>query len=650
MCFSILLHGTALRVPFLPSAVPRIKIFSTLMASSTSSIQQGVRGTGASTNWRVLPQEDSFEEFLQNRTEWSSEAYEDSLQLYDHFMECADSYIAGPIQSALNSLDHAFRLYRPESVICSFNGGKDAVVILHLMRASQAHYYKETNSLKRPRPRVIYFEHPDEFPQVRSFVQDSVRDFDLDMIAFPEGTKYSTGLRIFVEHNKLPGTGENTPAFPLAFVLGTRENDPNAGSQGVFAPSSHYMPPFMRVNPILDWSYGLVWHFLRLFHLPYCSLYDEGYTSLGTTKDTHPCPALLIPGASDGLPRYWPAYMLRDYDQERAGRLSKDQVKRLSDDSESVLSHTNSSVTNFSNATKFRPLANDDSVVSYTEDSIQKRVGLLIIGDEILKGLMADLNTATAAKALRAQNVLLERVVIVSDNSEEIVREINRLQNEVDVIITSGGVGPTHDDVTIKSVARAVGVDLVLHSEMAELLQEKMNTTELTDAQKKMATLPSTAKLRYLSDNPSDWPVLQCRNIFILPGIPEIFEKKIDNVANYLSCQLKRGTTYKVLLSVDENSIVSVLNKVVENHPMVSIGSYPFLNRSGFKTVITLEKQLNTSTSLRNSAIFDLDSIDMDPISMDHSVEKALDDLIRLLPEGSVLRVEEDMTMFASDL
>merc|ERR1712151_866203 len=94
----------------------------------------------------------------------------------------------------------------------------------------------------------------------------------------------------------------------LAFVLGTRHDDPNAGSQGKFAPSSSWMPPFMRVNPIIDWTYGQVWHFLRVFELPYSDLYDNGYTSLGNINDTIPNPLLLKPSGGS----YFPAYMLTD--------------------------------------------------------------------------------------------------------------------------------------------------------------------------------------------------------------------------------------------------------------------------------------------------------------------------------------------------
>ena len=564
------------------------------------------------------------------------------------------------------------------------------------------------------RPRVIYFDHSHQFPEIRSFVEQAVDMYDLDMIAFEEGIKFSDGLKLLVEKNHplvLQGSGVSSQVImPMAFVLGTRTTDPNAGKQGPFAPSSHYMPPFMRVNPILDWTYGHVWHFLRQFQLPYCSLYDQGYTSLGTVKDTQPCPALAVAGTASednvtSIPRYWPAYMLRDWDQERAGRISKEkkgssapkspkkQSKVSFTETSSVASSSMGHLSTFSEQ-KFKTRDSqieddeDSSCVSYSGLSeMQRTVGLLIIGDEILKGLTADTNSQAAATALRKRNVLLKRVVVVSDNMEDIVEEIRRLQKEVDVIITSGGVGecgclspmafwffsydltshfhlsflalsklvlnvsgPTHDDVTVNSVAEALGCQMVLHEEMAELLRNKMNSgddTELTQAQVKMATLPDKSRLRYLSNDPEEWPVLQCKNIFILPGVPEFFEQKIDNVAEYLCCQLERSVAYKVVLRVDENSIVQTLNSVVENHPNVTIGSYPFVSHPEYKTVITVEGRLLLG-GMRNSSVYIRDMIDLSAKEiMDQKVQLALDDLINTLPEGSVLRVDnDDLTFF----
>ena len=281
-------------------------------------------------NWRLLQKnEKDLGSKLSLRAPWSENQYQESLKLYNRFMDCADSYVAPGIKEALNCLDHAYRLYGPESVLVSYNGGKDAVVILHLLRAAHAHYFQSLDDDAQPcRPRAVYFDHKDEFPEVLSLLHDTVRDYDLDMVAFAQGVSFSDGLGLLVENNFPSGSSK---AFPMAFVLGTRSSDPNAHSQGHFAPSSHYMPPFMRVNPILEWTYGHVWHFLRLFQLPYCCLYDMGYTSLGTVKDTRPCPALAVAGIGTeraSVPKYWPAYMLRDWDQERAGRIKKESKKK----------------------------------------------------------------------------------------------------------------------------------------------------------------------------------------------------------------------------------------------------------------------------------------------------------------------------------
>lgn len=649
----------------------------------------------ATDNWRTISSSASTEDLallLSGNSKWSEAQLEESLQLYENFMACKDSYVAPLIKDALTHLDHAYRLYGPKSVICSYNGGKDAVVILHLVRAAVAHYYKtkreDSPELSLDRPRVIYFDHKDEFPEILALLRETVRDCDLDMIAFEEGISFGQGLQIIVDNNFVSGT--KGPVSPMAFVLGTRSTDPNAAGQGHFAPSSHYMPPFMRVNPVLEWQYGHVWHFLRIFKLPYCELYDAGYTSLGTTKDTKPCPALAVAGSSksDSVPRFWPAYMLQDWDLERAGRVKKEKKKpsvkastKPLDCSHSQKSDEMSTITDLGAAERIAGVPprdpmpmptvdvsqmsdvsiGDSQGESFGSDRIQRSVGLLVIGDEILKGITLDENIQVAAKALRAQNVPLSRVSVVSDCQEAIVAEIKRLERDVDVVITSGGVGPTHDDVTIKSVAVALDKDMVFHEAMAQLLREKMNkdvennSGKLTQAQIKMATLPSNAKLRYLSADSDDWPTLQCHNIFILPGVPQFFAKKMESLAVYLSSQLERSMTYKVVLSVDEPSIVPLLNRVVENHPDVCFGSYPFVGQPDFKTVVTLEGRLIQGDARRNSYLVlpkgPLSEQIMTKEDMDCNVKLALDDLINELEshdKGSVLRVDNDDGMLFS--
>ena len=188
-----------------------------------------------------------------------------------------------------------------------------------------------------------------------------------------------------------------------------------------------------------------------------------------------------------------------------------------------------------------------------------------------------------------------------------------------------------------------------------------------------MSTLPSNARLRYLSPANSEdgkppkdqWPILQCRNIFILPGVPEFFAPKIELIANYLSSShFERSVAYKIVLSIDEASIVDILNTVVSRHPDVTFGSYPFVSHPEFKTVVTLEacypqqqqedeqisslqSSLNnmtmdvTKTAVTGSGSFVLSSSSKD--QRDRQVKIALDDLINQLPKGSVLRVENEV-------
>jgi len=170
----------------------------------------------------------------------------------------------------------------------------------------------------------------------------------------------------------------------------------------------------------------------------------------------------------------------------------------------------------------------------------------------------------------------------------------------------------------------------------------------------------------------STGPTLQCRNIYVLPGVPKFFEDKVSSLASYLSTSIERSATYKVVLSVDETSIVEALNGVVKRHPYVSIGSYPFFEHPDFKTVVTLEgregpslfpgetritirkrsESLLRQISEQNATT--LDGVDgASPMSsnalglftkeeMDLHVKMALADLVSVLPEGSVLRVDNN--------
>jgi len=523
----------------------------------------------------------------------SVEAFADAVALYKGLLDCDDAYLRDPISDALRILGDGFRVFGPTGVFTSFNGGKDAVVIMQLSRAALAK--AGLKSRKVHRPRTIFFENDGEFEEVEAFVKASEVDNDLELRRYDTGFVDGLTRCIDEEHGR-----------PMGFVLGTRRGDPNCGTQGTFEPSSDWMPAFMRVNPIIEWDYGHIWHFLRLFRLPYCSLYDVGYTSLGKKSDTWPNPALRKSGSET---QYWPAYMLSDWSLERAGRSSRSSGSTTPEcDLRDVTSRLNR-------------CANPSSA------------SLLIIGDEILKAKCNDSNAPYAARVLRAKGVPLDRVATVRDDLDDIQSELKYQMQRFDLIVTSGGVGPTHDDVTIKAVAAALNQRLRPNARMEAHLRKvhKVPADEpLREDLAKMTMLPELARLRFVPDADGEgsekeegktkWPVLQCENVFILPGVPQFFEAKLDDILNFF---VEGATvhTYKVVLRIEEAAVVAPLNEVVAAHPTVTFGSYPFVGNEAVKTVLTLE----AATA--------------------EAVDAGLDFLIGKLPADAILRVEADETL-----
>jgi len=212
--------------------------------------------------------------------------------------------------------------------------------------------------------------------------------------------------------------------------------------------------------------------------------------------------------------------------------------------------------------------------------------GCLIIGNEILSGKIVDTNSPFLARELRALGVDLVRILTIPDDVDVIAEEVLALSKANDFVFTSGGIGPTHDDMTMESIARAFGRELELHPGMVERL-ERAQRGELNDAMKKMAMLPADAQCVDAGDL---WfPVVIVENVHIFPGIPELFQKKFESIRDRFSgvpFQLKR-----VYVKAYESDIAEELNALLAEFPQLQLGSYPRIAEPDYRVMLTLESR-----------------------------------------------------------
>ena len=239
-----------------------------------------------------------------------------------------------------------------------------------------------------------------------------------------------------------------------------------------------------------------------------------------------------------------------------------------------------------------------------------KTAGIILVGNEILSGKIVDANASYLCRELRALGVEVRRITVIPDEVDLIALEVARFSADYDVVFTSGGVGPTHDDVTIEGVARAAGVPVIRHPALVALL-EAFYKERLNEAHLKMAEVPQGAEL--LSDESVRFPTILMRNVYILPGVPEIFRRKFDALRERFRDQpifLKN-----VFVSIGEGSLADHLNALVREYPALLCGSYPEFSNPEYKVKVTLESR--------------------DPAFLD----RALAELLKRLPADSIVRV-----------
>ena len=239
-----------------------------------------------------------------------------------------------------------------------------------------------------------------------------------------------------------------------------------------------------------------------------------------------------------------------------------------------------------------------------------KTASIILIGNEILSGKIADSNAAYLCRELRNLGVDVRRISVIADEVDVIAREVAAHSRDHDVVFTSGGVGPTHDDVTIEGVARAMDVRVVRHPRLVAILESHYRDG-LSDAHLKMAETPEDAEL--VGGEPARFPTILMRNVYVLPGVPEIFRAKFEALRERFRdapIHLKN-----VFVSIGEGELADYLNGLLADFPLLLLGSYPEFSNPEYRVKVTLESR--------------------DP----GYLEKALAELLRRLPVRAVVQV-----------
>lgn len=216
---------------------------------------------------------------------------------------------------------------------------------------------------------------------------------------------------------------------------------------------------------------------------------------------------------------------------------------------------------------------------------------LVVIGDEILSGRTQDKNVAQIASWLNVQGIRLSEVRIVPDVEVAIVEAVNALRARNDYLFTTGGIGPTHDDITVDAIAAALGVPVIVHPEARAVLERYYETRGgLTDARLRMARVPEGADL--IPNRMSGAPGIRWGNVFILAGVPHITAGMLDALTGTLEGGLP-VLSRTVGAWVAESEIADLLREMEHAHEGVAIGSYPFFRdgRVGSNFVVRATEQ-----------------------------------------------------------
>ena len=216
----------------------------------------------------------------------------------------------------------------------------------------------------------------------------------------------------------------------------------------------------------------------------------------------------------------------------------------------------------------------------------ERSCALVVVGNEILSGKVQDSNAYFAARELRKIGVALQRIITIPDELPIIAQEVAYCSKNFDIVITSGGVGPTHDDVTIEGVARAFGRKLVIHPVLEGIIRAHFRDRQL-EAGMKMAEVPEGSILNEGGD--VRFPTVQIENVYVLPGIPQLFESKLFSLkARFATDPYFMRAIYS---SAHEDMLAEHLNACMREFPELMLGSYPRIGHPEYRVRLTLESK-----------------------------------------------------------
>ena len=234
--------------------------------------------------------------------------------------------------------------------------------------------------------------------------------------------------------------------------------------------------------------------------------------------------------------------------------------------------------------------------------NIQVNAAIIIIGNEILSGRTQDVNSSTIALWLNSLGVKVQEVRVIPDVEDVIVQTINVVRKKNNYVFTTGGIGPTHDDITAKSISKAFNVKYEVNKEAYKILENYYKQGEFNEGRQKMAWTPSQAKL--ISNPPSGAPGFIIGNVYCLPGVPSILKSMLGGLNNLISGG-KPIVSHTINLRTVESEIAKSLTLVQDSNKDVEIGSYPFFKVGKLGVAIVIRSDDQSKIDICNSQILE---------------------------------------------